>query len=71
MLAIHPTQVAVINGAFLPSSEEIERARHIVDLFAASPDTGTIGLDGVMLDRPHLVQARRILEAAKRLKSES
>jgi citrate lyase subunit beta/citryl-CoA lyase len=71
MLAIHPTQVAVINEAFRPSSEEIERARHIVDLFAASPDTGTIGLDGVMLDRPHLLQARRILETAKRLKSES
>lgn len=71
MLAIHPAQVAVINDAFVPSSEEIERARRIVELFAASPDAGTIGLDGVMLDRPHLAQARGILEVAKRLKSES
>ena len=71
MLAIHPRQIDVINDAFLPSSEEIERARHVVDLFAASPDAGTIGLDGVMLDRPHLLQARRVLEVANRLKRES
>jgi citrate lyase subunit beta/citryl-CoA lyase len=71
MLAIHPAQVSVINDAFRPSREEIGRARRIVELFAASPDAGTIGLDGVMLDRPHLVQARRILEVAERLKSES
>ena len=71
MLAIHPAQVAVINDAFRPSREEVGRARRIVELFAATPDAGTIGLDGVMLDRPHLVQARRILEMAERLKSES
>jgi citrate lyase subunit beta/citryl-CoA lyase len=71
MLAIHPSQVPVINEAFVPTAEEIERARRIVQLFAASPNAGTIGLDGIMLDRPHLVQAGRILEAAKRLKSQS
>lgn len=70
MLAIHPAQVAVINEAFMPSVEEVERAERIVALFASSPDTGTIGLDGVMLDRPHLVQAQRVLETAKRLKSQ-
>jgi citrate lyase subunit beta/citryl-CoA lyase len=70
MLAIHPAQVAIINDTFLPSSEEIARARRIVELFAASPDAGTIGLDGEMLDRPHLLLARGILETAKRLKSE-
>jgi citrate lyase subunit beta/citryl-CoA lyase len=66
MLAIHPAQVAVINEAFLPSSAEVERAQRIVDLFAENPDAGTIGLDGRMLDRPHLTQARDILELAKR-----
>ncbi|MEX2122394.1 MAG: CoA ester lyase [Woeseia sp.] len=69
MLAIHPDQVAIINEAFSPSSAEIDRARRIVELFAASPDVGTVGLDGQMLDRPHLLQARGILELAKRLKS--
>jgi citrate lyase subunit beta/citryl-CoA lyase len=71
MLAIHPGQVAVINAAFVPTGEEVERAARIVELFAASPEAGTIGLDGVMLDRPHLVQARRVLEVARRLKSQS
>jgi citrate lyase subunit beta/citryl-CoA lyase len=66
MLAIHPAQVAIINEAFLPSSAEVERAQRIVDLFAENPDAGTIGLDGKMLDRPHLTQARDILELAKR-----
>ena len=33
----------------------------IVALFAANRDAGTIALDGRMLDRPHLVQAERLL----------
>lgn len=66
MLAIHPAQVAIINDAFLPGSAEIARAQRIVDLFEENPDAGTIGLDGQMLDRPHLIQARGILDLAKR-----
>jgi citrate lyase subunit beta/citryl-CoA lyase len=57
--------VAIINEAFLPSNAEVERAQRIVDLFAESPDAGAIGLEGKMLDRPHLTQAREILELAK------
>lgn len=64
-LAIHPGQVEVINRAFTPSAEEIERARKIVDLFAASPDAGTLALDGAMLDLPHLLQAKKILSMAE------
>ena len=71
MLAIHPAQVAIINESFLPSSAEVERATRIVELFAATPDAGTVGLDGQMLDRPHLLQAQRILEVTRRLKPES
>ncbi len=63
MLAIHPAQVAVINDAFRPTPDEIARARRIVDLFDANPGAGTLGLDGRMLDRPHLEQARRLLAA--------
>lgn len=66
MLAIHPAQLAVINDAFTPSAAEIDRARKIVDLFAANPDAGVLGMDGEMIDRPHLLQARRILEIAAR-----
>lgn len=64
MLAIHPAQVDTINRAFTPSAEEAERARRIVELFAAHPDAGTLALDGEMLDRPHLVAARRVLALA-------
>jgi len=65
MLAIHPDQVAVINAAFDPTAAEIERAKRIVELFAANPDAGTLGLDGEMIDRPHLLQAQRILQKVR------
>jgi citrate lyase subunit beta/citryl-CoA lyase len=63
-MAIHPAQVPVINAAFTPSAEAIERARRIIALFEASPDAGVIGLDGEMLDRPHLLRARLLLDRA-------
>ena len=37
-------------------------AQKIVALFAANPDAGTLGLDGEMLDRPHLKRAERLLK---------
>jgi len=61
MLAIHPDQVAVINTAFSPSPAEIERANRIVDAFTSHPGAGTIGLDGEMLDMPHLKRAQAVL----------
>lgn len=64
-LAIHPDQVDIINAAFSPSAAEIERAQRIVAAFAAAPDAGVLSLDGAMIDRPHLVQAQRILAAAQ------
>lgn len=64
MLAIHPDQVPVINDAFTPSEAELAEAQEIVSLFAANPGAGTIGHKGAMLDRPHLVQAQKLLAAA-------
>jgi citrate lyase subunit beta/citryl-CoA lyase len=61
MMAIHPSQIAAINRVFSPTQEDIARARMIVDLFEANPNAGVIALDGRMLDRPHLIQARRLL----------
>jgi citrate lyase subunit beta/citryl-CoA lyase len=63
MMAIHPAQVPVINDAFTPSEAEIAHARAVVAAFEASPGAGTLSLDGRMIDRPHLVQAQRILAA--------
>jgi citrate lyase subunit beta / citryl-CoA lyase len=66
-LAIHPEQVEPINAAFTPSESEIARARRIVAAFAEAPDVGVTSLDGQMIDRPHLLQAERLLAAAERL----
>ena len=64
MMAIHPGQVEIINNAFTPSDDEIAWATRVVAAFAGST-TGTVGLDGQMLDMPHLKQARRLLETAR------
>jgi citrate lyase subunit beta/citryl-CoA lyase len=60
-VAIHPAQVDIINESFSPSRAEVDFARRVVDLFTANPDSGTLGLDGKMLDIPHLKQAQRTL----------
>jgi citrate lyase subunit beta / citryl-CoA lyase len=60
-LAIHPGQVKAINESFNPSEEEVGFARRVVEAFEAAPGAGTVGLDGKMLDIPHLKAARRTL----------
>ena len=64
-LAIHPAQVPVINAAFSPSADDIRHAEEIVAAFEAHPDAGVLSVGGKMVDRPHLVQARRVLERAR------
>ena len=68
MLAIHPDQVDPINDAFRPSGEEIDRAKRIIELFADNPEAGTLGMDGEMIDRPHWLKAKRILDIAQQTK---
>jgi citrate lyase subunit beta/citryl-CoA lyase len=65
-LAIHPDQVAAINAAFSPTAAEVAWAERVVAAFSATPDLGVTSLDGRMLDRPHLAQAQRLLELARR-----
>jgi citrate lyase subunit beta/citryl-CoA lyase len=65
-LAIHPAQVALINEAFTPSEDEIRHAGEIVAAFEAHPDAGVLSVGGRMVDRPHLLQARRVLDLAAR-----
>lgn len=64
MMAIHPSQVPVINQAFSPSADAIAAARQIVDAFSANPTAGALQLDGNMIDAPHLKQARALLARA-------
>ncbi|VTU23861.1 (3S)-malyl-CoA thioesterase [Variovorax sp. SRS16] len=65
-IAIHPGQVDTINAAFTPSDEELAHARRVVEIFESNPGLGTVGLDGKMLDMPHLKQAQRLLALAQR-----
>jgi citrate lyase subunit beta/citryl-CoA lyase len=64
-LAIHPAQVAIINTAFTPSADDVSHAEEIVAAFEAHPNAGVLSVGGKMVDRPHLVQARRVLERAR------
>lgn len=60
--AIHPAQVDAINAAFMPTAAEVDRAHRIIAAFAAAEGSGTVGMDGEMLDIPHLNQARHLLD---------
>ncbi len=68
MLAIHPTQVPVINEVFTPTADEIAYSERVVAAFESNPGRGALALDGKMLDAPHLKQAKRLLAWRDRLK---
>jgi len=61
-LCIHPRQVAPIHAALTPSAQAIDLARRVLAAEAASP--GAARLDGRMIDRPVVLQARRTLRRA-------
>jgi len=70
-IAIHPEQSAIINAAFTPSEAEIAHARRVIDIFERNPGLGTVGLDGKMLDMPHLKQARNVEALAEQVNRRS
>ncbi|MBM4214001.1 MAG: CoA ester lyase [Gammaproteobacteria bacterium] len=65
-LAIHPAQIAALHAAFTPSRAEIEHAERVLAAFAAAPASGALMFDGKLIDRPHVLQAERVLAAARR-----
>ena len=64
-LCIHPSQVAVVHDAFMPTAEELAWARKVL---AADADAGgaAVQVDGRMVDLPVVLQARRTLAFAAR-----
>jgi citrate lyase subunit beta/citryl-CoA lyase len=63
---IHPKQIEGANQAFTPTVTQIEWARKVVSAFEALADgnrVNVINLDGEMVERLHLVIARRVLDA--------
>jgi citrate lyase subunit beta/citryl-CoA lyase len=64
-MAIHPAQVAVINEVFTPTEDAVRKAQAVIVAFAEQPGAGTVGIGGVMYDRPHLERARQLVARAK------
>jgi citrate lyase subunit beta/citryl-CoA lyase len=60
---IHPSQVEPANRAFSPEPDEVAWARVVVDAFDApgAADKGVLRVEGKMVERLHLDQARQVL----------
>lgn len=69
-MCIHPTQVAIVNEAYTPTSEAVATAQRIIEAFEAAEKTGagSIQLDGKMIDYPIVASARAITAEAERMK---
>ncbi|HLW48829.1 MAG TPA: CoA ester lyase [bacterium] len=65
---IHPAQIALVHRVLAPASDEIARARRIVEAFerATTAESGVVVVDGAMVDRPVVLRARRLLARAER-----
>ncbi len=65
--AIHPSQVAIANDVFTPSAGQVAWAHAITAKMeeAASAGKGAIGLDGMLVDRAHVLLAGKILKRAR------
>ena len=64
-LCVHPDQIGPVNRAYLPSDEELARARRIVAAFKEAEARGAaaIQVDGQMIDYPVAYRAQALLEA--------
>lgn len=62
---IHPAHIEPVNLAFSPSDEQIAWARQVVEALDHDTATGVARLNGKMIDKPHLLQARRILDSIR------
>ena len=65
-MAIHPTQVTILNAAFTPSPERVAWAKRVIaaDIEARAAGAGAFRLDGKMIDPPVVARARDIVAAA-------
>jgi citrate lyase subunit beta/citryl-CoA lyase len=61
---IHPKHVDIVNTAFEPTEAERAWAEKVIAAFADNPNSGTLRLDGMMIDKPHLRAAQKILGLA-------
>lgn len=64
MLAIHPRHIPIINDAFTPTPEEVERDRRIIAALSDATDSGAgaINFEGNMIDEAMAAAAQKRLE---------
>ena len=64
---IHPRQIPIIHNAFAPTSDEIEKAKKIVQAFeeANKLGLGVVSLGTKMIDAPIVKRAQKTLELSK------
>jgi malyl-CoA/(S)-citramalyl-CoA lyase len=67
--AIHPNQVDWANEIFGPTPEDISHARRLLEAMksAEAEGMGAVTLDGKMIDRANIRQARRIIMQAEQI----
>jgi citrate lyase subunit beta/citryl-CoA lyase len=65
---VHPAVVPILNGAFSPSPEELDRARALIAAFetAKSEGRGAFAFEGRMVDEPVVARARALLRTDDR-----
>jgi citrate lyase subunit beta/citryl-CoA lyase len=65
---IHPSQIEPVHKVFLPSKNEIEWAKKVVEALGEAMEKGSgrgaVRLEGRMIDAVHYKQAKAILDAA-------
>ena len=68
--AIHPDQIDIINQTFSPSSEDIERARKVLEAHhqATIKGLGAVAVEGRMVDQATVRLAGLLWEQARHLK---
>jgi citrate lyase subunit beta/citryl-CoA lyase len=71
-LTIHPSQIEIVNQAFMPTPQEIEQAESLLQAFAENQAAGRMAFsfNGEMVDAPHLKRAEGIVARAKALQED-
>lgn len=65
--AIHPSQVETANEVFTPSTAQVAWAKNVMEKMeaAARDGKGAIGMEGVLIDRAHVLLSQKILKRAR------
>jgi len=65
-LAVHPSQINIINEIFSPTNDEVNWAKKVLDIYEQTTiqKKGAVKLNGQLIDAVHYKLAKRILDSA-------